>query len=68
MSIEGAVNVCYWSPTGWAFTEEGGDRCTCEPCTEAGEKVHPKVKYDWNRRIWRILKKQGVDYSGHEEL
>lgn len=53
------VVSCYYSPSGWAFKANGG-ACTCQPCTEAGVPLAPKIVWKNNRRIRRILKSQGI--------
>lgn len=62
MSDAAIIGQCHWSPTGFARQLPSG-RCTCEPRLEDGSKPHPKIVYDWERRIQRILAKQGVEYS-----
>ncbi len=53
------VGRCNWSPTGWARLNETGG-CTCDPCDESGVRIKPRDKFRWERRIRRILRKNGV--------
>lgn len=60
------INVCYWSPSGFAIADNSG-RCTCRPCHPDGTEFSPRLQYYSERRIKRAMRSAGVEFDDMEK-